>query len=106
MQDVTWGLAVARRSIDVAYEGAQKFLQTYLHFPEMCQEIYDDILLGGGFRSTRYLVRKYPRKDRFGHGLFWKAIGQLQIEGRLSKEVSRSTGGRPTIGYEVIEETE
>jgi hypothetical protein len=106
MQDVTWGLPIARRSIDVAYEGAQKFLQTYLHFPEMCQEIYDDIVLGGGFRSTRYLIRKYPRKDRYGNGLYARAITQLQLEGRLSKEVSRSTGGRPTVGYEVMEEKE
>ena len=106
MQDVTWGLAVASRSIDVAYEGAQKFLQTYLHFPEMCQEIYDDIVLGGGFRSTRYLIRKYPRKDRWGHGLYSKAIAQLQLEGRLTQEVKRSTGGRPTVGYEVREEKE
>ena len=103
-QDIGWALAICERSINVAYEGARKFLDTFLYFPEMCQEVYDHIIGAGGFASERSLIRDLGRKDRYGHGLLNKALTQLQLEGRIKGPISRKTGGRPTTGYEIIGE--
>jgi len=102
-QDVAWALALAKQSVDVAYEGVQKFLHTFLFFPEMCQEVYDCIRGKSGFASERDLNRELGRKDRYGQGLLGKALVQLKAEGRIKGPVSRATGGRPALGYELVE---
>jgi hypothetical protein len=53
-QDLAWSLALAAQSVDVAYEGVQKFLHTFLYFPEMCQEVYDCIRTKGDFVSVSF----------------------------------------------------
>jgi hypothetical protein len=99
-QDVVWALALGKQSVDVAYEGVQKFLHTFLYFPEMCQEVYDCIRVKGDFASDRDLNRELGRKDRYGQGLLGKALVQLKAEGRI-KRVKRPTGGRPAEGWEI-----
>ena len=98
-----WSLALAAQSVDVAYEGVQKFLHTFLYFPEMCQEVYDCIRAKGGFASGRDLSRELGRKDRYGQGLLGRALVQLKAEGRI-EEVKRSTGGRPAEGWEIAKD--
>jgi hypothetical protein len=99
-QDLAWALALAAQSVEVAYEGVQKFLHTYLFFPEMCQEVYDSIRAKDGFASERDLNRELGRKDRYGNGLLDRAIIQLRAEGRIEK-VKLQTGGRPAEGWRI-----
>jgi hypothetical protein len=99
-QDLAWALALAAQSVEVAYEGVQKFLHTYLFFPEMCQEVYDSIRAKDGFSSDRDLNRELGRKDRYGNGLLGRALNQLVAEGRIEK-VKLPTGGRPAHGYKL-----
>jgi hypothetical protein len=101
VQDVGWALAVAKRSVEVAHEGAKKFLHSYLYFPEMCQELQDFIQISGGFASERSIQRELGRKDRFGNGLLGRAVEQLKLEGRI-KFATHKTGGRPSQGYEIV----
>jgi hypothetical protein len=102
-QDIGWGLAVARRSVEVSFEGAEKFLSDFLYFPDMCREVHQYIISAGGFASDRSLQRELGRKDRFGNGLLGRAIGQLKLEGRI-KYAKRSGKGRPSEGWELIRE--
>jgi hypothetical protein len=102
-QDLVWALALAKQSVDVAYEGVQKFLHTYLYFPEMCQEVYDCICAKGGFASSRDLFRELGRKDRYGQGLLGRALVQLRAEGRI-EGVKLQTKGRPAEGFQIKKE--
>jgi hypothetical protein len=102
-QDIGWGLAIAKRSVEIAHEGAKKFLHSYLYFPEMCQELQDFITASGGFVSKSELHRALGRKDRFGNGLLGRAIEQLTVEARI-KWVTRKTAGRTAEGWELIDD--
>jgi hypothetical protein len=93
-------LAIDKRSVEIAHEGAKKFLHSYLYFPEMCQELQDFITVSGGFASDRSIQRELGRKDRFGNGLLGRAVEQLRIEGRIKHAVHK-TGGRPSTGWEI-----
>jgi hypothetical protein len=100
-EDIERGIALAQVSIETALGGKDKFVKTYLEFPEMCEELATYYEEAAGPVSDRDLDRKFGRNQKWA-GVLWNAREQLRREGRIKATNCSPTHASP--GYEWVQE--
>jgi hypothetical protein len=103
LEDIDWGIRLARVSFEAMCGGWAKYKREYLEFPKFCEQVYQLILNVGGWMKTSDLNRAM-RNNMFRGFELAAAIKQLISEARIKVDW-RGDGSRGSKahGYMILE---
>jgi hypothetical protein len=82
LQDIEWAISIAKRSIDGAVNGVEKFVEEYFGFPKFCQRVLEFIAAKPDrWCPKRELYQKFRKHSR-GKWDLSNALEQLQFGGK------------------------